>query len=385
MTLHRFLAALAVTAFAGPALAQVGCPYPITPECSTLQRIDEERRRQEAEAEQRRRDELFSTPRPQGAEAPQLEATRSLAERDAALQAMRTKLLATAPLPPGRNPLLGRWRIADSSRPADGDELTQLMGMLTNPGNSMCAVVFGEGTTEFLPDSWASSDSMGNDSLGPIQYRAADNRIYVLPDAGMPLLGFEIIDKNRIREMRMPDCVLARVGTAPAPSASSAPPSAAPQPKPSVAAPAPQAKPANASCKVARVQLGVDTVATVELDIQARGGSPLAGGGGLAKYRVSALSGDFADAGPDVMAVNYDFDADGPAGRLVAVTIVNAANNGAGYEELLAARKAAAAAIAGPLQQKSPTELIASSSGCQLRLLPKAGTWFIYEVYQLPN
>jgi len=100
---------------------------------------------------------------------------------------------------------------------------------------------------------------------------------------------------------------------------------------------------------------------------------------------VSALSGDYADAGTDVMAVNYDFDAAGPAGRLVAVTIVNKANTGPGYETLLASRKAAAAAIAGPLQQKSATELVASGPGCQLRLLPNAGTWFIYEVYQLPN
>ena len=52
---------------------------------------------------------------------------------------------------------------------------------------------------------------------------------------------------------------------------------------------------------------------------------------------------------------------------------------------MLAARKAAAAAIAGPLQQKSATELVASGPGCQLRLLPKAGTFYIYEVYQLPN
>ena len=118
---------------------------------------------------------------------------------------------------------------------------------------------------------------------------------------------------------------------------------------------------------------------------QARGGSPSAGGGGLAKYRVSALSGGYADVGPDVMAVNYDFDAAGPGGRLVAVTIVNHANTGPGYENLLATRKAAAAGIAGPLQQKSATEFVASGPGCKLRLLPNANTWFINEVYQLPN
>ena len=168
--------------------------------------------------------------------------------------------------------------------------------------------------------------------------------------------------------------------------------SAAPasQAKPATAAPkgppaTPAVKLANATCKVAGVQLGVDTVASVERDIQARGGSPLTGGSGPAKYRVSTMSGDYQDAGFDPMAVNYDFDAAGPAGRLVAVTIANKANTGPGYETLLASRKAAAAAIAGPLQQKSATELVASGPGCQLRLLPNAGTFFIYEVYQLPN
>lgn len=150
------------------------------------------------------------------------------------------------------------------------------------------------------------------------------------------------------------------------------------------AAPA-AAKPANATCKIARVQPGVDTVASVGRDIQARGGEPSTGGTGPAKFRISALSGDYRDAGTDVMAVNYDFDAAGPAGRLVAVTIVNHANTGPNYEKLLASRKAAAATVAGPLQQKSATEFTASSPNCKLRFLPNADTWFIYEVYELPN
>jgi len=148
----------------------------------------------------------------------------------------------------------------------------------------------------------------------------------------------------------------------------------------------PAAKPANAACRIARVQPGVDTVASVERDILQRGGSPLTGGGSvLGKFRMSTMSGDYQDAGTNVAAVNYDFDAAGPAGRLVAVTIVNHAYSGPEYETMLASRKAAAAAIAGSLQQKSATELVASAPGCQLRLLPNADTWFIYEVYQLPN
>ena len=123
----------------------------------------------------------------------------------------------------------------------------------------------------------------------------------------------------------------------------------------------------------------------VERDIQARGGSPSTGGSGPAQYRVSTMSGDYQDAGFDPMAVNFDFDAVGPDGRLVAVTIVNHANTGPDYETLLASRKAAAAAIAGPLQQKSATELVASGPGCQLRMFPNADTSYIHEVYQLQN
>jgi TPR repeat protein len=177
---------------------------------------------------------------------------------------------------------------------------------------------------------------------------------------------------------------------------------AAPQPKPAVAAAAtqakptaaaaqaptatPAAKPASGACKVARVQVGVDTVASVERDILARGGFPgsvRAGSQGI--FIRSDLSGDYRDVGTNIMAVNYDFDAAGPTGRLIAVRIANHANSGPDYEKLLAERKAAVAAIAGPLQQKSATEFVASAPGCQLRLLPNADTLFIHEVYQLPN
>lgn len=146
------------------------------------------------------------------------------------------------------------------------------------------------------------------------------------------------------------------------------------------------AKPASANCVVAGVQFGVDTVASVERDILARGGSPLTGGSSvLGKFTMSTMSGDYQDAGTNVAAVNYDFDAVGPAGRLTAVTIVNHAYSGPEYQAMLASRKAAAAAIAGPLQQKSATELVASGPGCQLRMFPNAGTSYINEVYQLLN
>ncbi|MCM2311236.1 MAG: tetratricopeptide repeat protein [Steroidobacteraceae bacterium] len=156
------------------------------------------------------------------------------------------------------------------------------------------------------------------------------------------------------------------------------------QPPAGTSTAAKSAKPASATCKVARVQLGVDTVASVERDIQARGGSPgsvRAGSQGIATR--SEMYGDYRDVGTNIMAVNYDFDSAEPTGRLIAVRIANHANSGPDFEKLLAERKAALAAVAGPLQQKSATEFVASAPGCQLRLLPNPGTYFIHEVYAL--
>jgi tetratricopeptide (TPR) repeat protein len=79
----------------------------------------------------------------------------------------------------------------------------------------VCEVAFGGGTTEFKPGSWAASDSAGDDSLGPIQYRTKDKKVFALPDQGLPLLGFDIVDGSTIREFRLQDCVLVRVGAQP--------------------------------------------------------------------------------------------------------------------------------------------------------------------------
>jgi hypothetical protein len=89
------------------------------------------------------------------------------------------------------------------------------MGMLANFGGAMCEVVFGGGIIEFKPGSWASNDSAGNDSLGLTQYRMQGNQVFALPDQGVPLLGFDIADKNTIREFRLADCALTRVGAQP--------------------------------------------------------------------------------------------------------------------------------------------------------------------------
>ncbi|RPH53636.1 MAG: hypothetical protein EHM84_03460, partial [Lysobacterales bacterium] len=237
MKLYRWLVVIALAGIACPAFGQYcGQWDPNNPGCWEQRREEEEGRRK-AEEEKRERDEEYSEQLERDAksaeewrrsEPQRLEAARQNAETDVALKALRAQLLAMPPLPPDRNPLLGRWRIAGSGHAPAGDDWSQLLGMTANPGTAMCAIVFGEGVTEFLPGSWASIDSLGNDSLGAIQYRLHDSRAYALPDQGLPLLGFEIVDRNRIQEVRLPDCVLVRVGAQPtaAPATQAANPTA---------------------------------------------------------------------------------------------------------------------------------------------------------------
>ena len=58
------------------------------------------------------------------------------------------------------------------------------MGMLANPGGAACQFTFGEGIIEFKSKTWASIDGHGDDSLGPIAYRADGKRLFALPAKG---------------------------------------------------------------------------------------------------------------------------------------------------------------------------------------------------------
>jgi len=311
---------------------------------------------------------------------------------------LRQKLLRLPPLPDERNGLLGTWSQEDGGQlgmlgleARNGDDMVRELWetLQSNPDKLMpsrCVENFGNGVT-FAPSTYTSRALDGSRPGGPIAYRSGGNQvIWVIPDNLKPM-PFKIVGPDRILLGIDGSCALVRVG---------AQPTAAPATKaaangttgPGNARTA--AKPASANCVVAGVQLGVDTVASVGRDIQARDGSLPSGSlppvrSGRLGAVISALYGDYQDVGTHVTAVNYEFDAPGPAGRLVAVTIVNHAHTGPEYEAMLASRKSAAAAIAGPLQQTSATELVASGPGCQLRLRPNAGIFYIYEEYQLPN
>jgi hypothetical protein len=223
MTAHPIIVA-ALLVVATPAFAQYCITNTSDPNYDHCKRQEEQWRKAEEERQQKASQEAYEQQQQRDAEyaeeqrrtAPQrAEQARQQAEYDASLKALRAKLLASPALPPDRNPLLGRWQLAPGVAPRGGDDLAKLMGMLSNPGGAMCEVVFGGGIIEFKPGSWASNDSAGDDSLGPIQYRTQDKQVFALPDQGMPLLGFDIVDGSTIREFRLQDCVLVRVGAQP--------------------------------------------------------------------------------------------------------------------------------------------------------------------------
>lgn len=140
------------------------------------------------------------------------------------MKAARARLLKMAPLPDARNPLLGRWRVEGAGRSRKKDDLSQLMGMLNNPGGAMCETLFGSGITEFKPTTWSSIDSSGDDSLGPISYRGEGKVVWAVPESKMfNFFGFEFASPDRMTLVGVEACILVRAGAAAA-SATSAPP-----------------------------------------------------------------------------------------------------------------------------------------------------------------
>ena len=265
---------------------------------------------------------------------------RAQAEADAKhraeMKAFREKLLRSAPLPDDRNVLLGRWRIEGSGKSRGKDDLSQLMGILSNPGGAMCSMAFGDGITEFLPKSWASIDSYGNDSLGPIQYRAVGSGyVAAIPAKGVEMLLFQVKSRERIEFAE--GCTLVRVGAAAsaagtgaaAPAArgserSAAPSSSAGGSVPQVASVGPaRSTPSHPSPEVCRNAL-LDKLGTVGVN-QVRAMSDV-------RFKELAIEGKVPNSNnlridlrgsacddPRIKATLYDFDADG---MLQAITYV---------------------------------------------------------------
>ena len=249
----------------------------------------------------------------------------------AELQALRAKLLRMPPLPDERNTLLGRWRVESNGKPKRKDEMGQLMGMLANPGAAACQFTFGDGIVEFKSKTWASIDGFGDDSLGPIAYRADGKRLFALPAKGIEIMGFDVVNPNRVEVFNLAGCVLTRVtGTttttqgalsnrAPSSSAPAQPPApglAKSSTAPQLAAAAPTAPPPTLSRPSPEVcrhnlldKLGVVGVNQVRAMSQVRFKEPAIEGKvpNSNNLRID-LRGSACDD-PRVKATLYDFDA----------------------------------------------------------------------------
>lgn len=296
----------------------------------------------------------------------------------------RAALLKKPPVPAERNGLLGSWRLVDGQQPGAGGlgrdagsgGLTDIVGILGSMNlESLACAPLGGGVT-FGPSTY-SRQGVDGQAQGSIAYRSVvsggTSVIAAIPaDGGMMV--FEVASPDRIVEEA--GCVLVRVG-APAVDASA------------TATTGPSAAPAALAAAVPfrsiKEQLGVDTVASVERDIKARGGSPgsiRAGSHGIAT--LSTMSGDYSDLGPFVTAVNYDFDGSGSSARLVGVTVVHSFGvYGDAYKKAAEERRSVLAKEFGALQMKSATEYISAAGGCELTVLEKADMGYFYESYKL--
>ena len=186
----------------------------------------------------------------------------------AELQALRAKLLRMPPLPDERNTLLGRWRVESDGKPKRKDELGQRWPCWLTPAAPPASSRSGMASSNSSRKPGPASMGYGDDSLGPIAYRADGKRLFALPAKGIEIMGFDVVNPNRIEVFNLAGCALNRVtGTttttqsglsnrAPSASAAGAPPPAPGPAKsstaPQVAAVAPARAAVNAVAPVAR-------------------------------------------------------------------------------------------------------------------------------------
>ncbi len=305
---------------------------------------------------------------------------------------LRRALLKQPPLPAERNGLLGSWRLDDGAQgptaailgqvtpggPGADSGLDGLLRELSSMAMSFEKAVCEAGSGRGIAFSPATYSIHGEK---PVAYRAGllggKPAIVAIPgDSAQDMMIFAIASPDRI--VGEDGCVLVRVG---APAVNS---KAKATTGPSAT---PVAVSAAAPFKSVKEQLGVDTVASVERDIKARGGSPgsiRAGNQGIGT--LSTLSGDYSDVGPYVSAVNYDFDGTDPAARLVAVTVVHSFGVfGDAYKKLTDERKAVLAKNFGALQAKSATESSSAAGGYELTVIENPDSGFFYERYKLAH
>ena len=127
-----------------------------------------------------------------------------------ALSAARTTWEKRPPLPPERNPLLGRWTRPASAASKSSDPFAGLQALVKG---GMCEVLFGGGVFEFRPDRLVGMDANtrgGEQELDRVEYRGDDTHVVVIPKTTLKLMQFDFEGPDRINWTSQ-KCVLVRV------------------------------------------------------------------------------------------------------------------------------------------------------------------------------
>jgi len=171
--------------------------------------------------QERQRDQQFQqrqSPSQEGAPASPRGNGRGAAAAAAAADAARSHWLKQPPLPPERNPLLGKkWSRPASTRARGNDPFGQLQALAKG---GLCEVLFGDGGVfEFQPDRLVGRDQRTPpQELDRVEYRGDAKHVVVLPKATVKLMEFDVEGADRI-DWKSQNCVLVQVGTTKAASA----------------------------------------------------------------------------------------------------------------------------------------------------------------------
>ncbi len=128
-----------------------------------------------------------------------------------ALEEARQKWLKRPPLPPERNPLLGRWTRPPSGKENSSDPFAALQALAKG---GLCELFFGGGTFEFRATTLVGSDARTSEQeLDKVEYRGDAKQVVVLPKTTVRLMVFDVEGPNRINWSGQ-NCALVRVGAA---------------------------------------------------------------------------------------------------------------------------------------------------------------------------
>jgi sRNA-binding protein len=128
-----------------------------------------------------------------------------------ALEEARQSWLKRPPLPPDRNPLLGRWKRPPTGQANSSDPFAALQALAKG---GLCEVLFGGGTFEFRAATLVGFDARtGEQELDKVEYRGGAKQVVVLPKTTFRIIVFDFDGPDRINWSGQ-NCVLVRVGPA---------------------------------------------------------------------------------------------------------------------------------------------------------------------------